>query len=93
MRREFERRGATASYPELRFRASGGLHGLQSGPGREPRGEPLKADQSTTLATTYLVATKDQLGMAKDTMAAKPMVLYESDQLVALASEEVAIEA
>ena len=31
--------------------------------------------------------------MAKDTMAAKPMVLYESDNLVALASEEVAIRA
>ena len=40
---------------------------------------------------TYLVATKDKLGMAKDYMAAKPMVLYESDKLVALASEEVAI--
>jgi len=32
---------------------------------------------------TYLVATRDQLGMAKDVMAAKPMVV--------LASEEVAI--
>ena len=40
---------------------------------------------------TYLVATEDKLGMAKDHMAAKPMVLYESDELVALASEEVAI--
>jgi glutamate synthase domain-containing protein 1 len=40
---------------------------------------------------TYLVATKDQLGMAKDTMAAKPLVLYESDDLIAMASEEVAI--
>ena len=30
---------------------------------------------------TYLVATADQLGMAKDAMAAKPMVLYESDDL------------
>ena len=40
---------------------------------------------------TYLVATKDKLGMAKDHMAAKPMVLYESQDLVALASEEVAI--
>jgi hypothetical protein len=29
--------------------------------------------------------------MAKDVMAAKPMVLYESDDFVALASEEVAI--
>ena len=42
---------------------------------------------------TYLVATSDQLGMAKDVMAAKPMVLYESDDLIAMASEEVAIRA
>jgi glutamate synthase domain-containing protein 1 len=42
---------------------------------------------------TYLVATDNELGMAKDTMAAKPMVLFESDDLVALASEEVAIRA
>ncbi len=40
---------------------------------------------------TYLVATSDQLGMAKDVMAAKPMVLYESEEFVGLASEEVAI--
>lgn len=40
---------------------------------------------------TYVVATRDALGMAKDVMAAKPMVLYESDDLIALASEEVAI--
>lgn len=40
---------------------------------------------------TYLVATSDSLGMAKDTMAAKPMVLYESNEFIALASEEVAI--
>ena len=40
---------------------------------------------------TYVVATSDRLGMAKDLMAAKPMVLYESDDFVALASEEVAI--
>ena len=40
---------------------------------------------------TYLIATSDQLGMAKDVMSAKPMVLYESDDFVGLASEEVAI--
>jgi len=40
---------------------------------------------------TYFVATKTSLGMAKDTMAAKPLVLYESDNLVALGSEEIAI--
>ena len=42
---------------------------------------------------TYLIATINQLGMAKDTMAAKPLVLYESDDLIAMASEEVAIRA
>ena len=40
---------------------------------------------------TYIVATQDMLGMAKDTMAAKPMVLFESDNLIAMASEEIAI--
>ena len=42
---------------------------------------------------TYLVATADSLGMAKDTMGAKPLVLYESDDLIAMASEEVSIRA
>ena len=32
-------------------------------------------------------------GVAKDEMAAKPLVLYESDELVAMASEEIAIRA
>ncbi len=40
---------------------------------------------------TYVVATENALGMAKDVMGAKPMVLYEADDLVVLASEEVAI--
>ncbi|MDC9719888.1 MAG: glutamine amidotransferase [Gammaproteobacteria bacterium] len=40
---------------------------------------------------TYLVATSDSLGMAKDVMAAKPMVIYEDDDFIALASEEVSI--
>ena len=40
---------------------------------------------------TYLVATAASLGMAKDTMAAKPMVLYQSDTFIGVASEEVAI--
>jgi len=40
---------------------------------------------------TYLVTTSDSLGMAKDVMAAKPMVLYESEDFIALASEEIAI--
>src|SRR5205814_9537096 len=42
---------------------------------------------------TYICVTDDALGVAKDEMAAKPLVLYESDDLVALASEEIAIRA
>ena len=60
------------------------------------KGIPLKDGMNDSLKEldgvfTYLVATKDSLGMAKDTMAAKPMVLYESDDLVAMGSEEIAI--
>jgi glutamate synthase domain-containing protein 1 len=40
---------------------------------------------------TYIAVTDDALGVAKDEMAAKPLVLYEGDELVALASEEIAI--
>ena len=59
-------------------------------------GEDLENSMRSSLSDldgvfTYMVATQDQLGMAKDHMAAKPMVLYESDDLVACASEEVAI--
>ncbi|MFL5515285.1 MAG: glutamine amidotransferase [Gemmatimonadales bacterium] len=42
---------------------------------------------------TYLAVTQDELGMAKDELAAKPLVLYESDDVVAVASEEIAIRA
>lgn len=42
---------------------------------------------------TYLVVTEDSLGMAKDEMAAKPMVLHEAENMVVLASEESAIRA
>jgi glutamine phosphoribosylpyrophosphate amidotransferase len=42
---------------------------------------------------TYICVTKDALGVAKDEMAAKPLVLYEGDDMVVLASEEMAIRA
>jgi len=42
---------------------------------------------------TYLCVTGEALGMAKDELAAKPLVLYESEDFVALASEEIAIRA
>jgi glutamate synthase domain-containing protein 1 len=40
---------------------------------------------------TYICVTEDALGMAKDELGAKPLVLYEGDDMVALASEEIAI--
>ena len=42
-------------------------------------------------AFTYICVTEDALGVAKDNLGAKPLVLYEDDDLVALASEEIAI--
>ena len=63
---------------------------------RIDRGDDLEAAMNRSVEEldgvfTYLVATGEQLGMAKDVMAAKPMVLYESDDFIGLASEEVAI--
>ena len=40
---------------------------------------------------TYMCVTEDALGVAKDELGAKPLVLYEADEIVALASEEIAI--
>ena len=40
---------------------------------------------------SFLVSTEDEIGYAKDHLAAKPMVMYEDDDLVAIASEEVSL--
>ena len=40
---------------------------------------------------SFLVSTRDELGYAKDHLAAKPMVKHESEELVAIASEEVSL--
>lgn len=40
---------------------------------------------------SFLVSTKDEIGYAKDRLAVKPMVMYETDDLVAIASEEVSL--
>jgi len=40
---------------------------------------------------SFLVSTKDEIGYAKDRLAAKPMVMYETDDLIAVASEEVSL--
>ena len=40
---------------------------------------------------TYLVSTRDGMGYAKDQWSAKPLVMMETDDLVAVASEEIAL--
>jgi glutamate synthase domain-containing protein 1 len=40
---------------------------------------------------SFLVSTKDEIGYAKDRLAAKPMVMFESDDIIAIASEEVSL--
>ena len=40
---------------------------------------------------TYLVATRDGLGYAKDEWSAKPLVTMETDDVIAIASEEIAL--
>ena len=92
MRREMERKGHRfMSDCDSELLAVYTAHNLASG---VPLDESLERSVSEIDGVfTYLVATRDQLGMAKDTMAAKPLVLYESDDLIALASEEVAIRA
>ncbi len=92
MRREMERKGHRfMSNCDSELLAVYTAHNLANGVNLE---DSLRNSiQEIDGVFTYLVATKDQLGMAKDTMAAKPLVLYESDDLIAMASEEVAIRA
>ena len=40
---------------------------------------------------SFLVSTENEIGYAKDRLAAKPMIMYETDDLVAVASEEVSL--
>ncbi len=40
---------------------------------------------------SFLVSTKDEIGYAKDRLAAKPMIKFENDDLIAIASEEVSL--
>jgi glutamate synthase domain-containing protein 1 len=60
------------------------------------QGVPLSEALESSIADmdgtfSFLVSTKDEIGYAKDNLAAKPMVMYEDDELVAIASEEVSL--
>ncbi len=63
---------------------------------RMSRGVPLEEALQSSLEDldgtfSYLVATRDAIGYAKDKLAAKPMVKYEDEDLIAISSEEVGL--
>ena len=67
--------------------AHGGAHGCA--PSLE---DALRASLDDLDGTfTYLVATREGLGYAKDQWSAKPLVTMETDDVIAIASEEVAL--
>lgn len=60
------------------------------------RGADLEAALKASLEDldgtySYLVATRDAIGYAKDKLAAKPMVKYETEDFIAISSEEVGL--
>ena len=62
---------------------------LASGEGLE---DALRASLHDLDGTfTYLVATREGLGYAKDEWSAKPLVTMETDDVIAIASEEIAL--
>ena len=79
MRREMERRGHRfMSNCDSELLAVYTAYNLEQGATLE---DSLKSSiKDIDGVFTYLVATKDELGMAKDTMAAKPMVLLRERQ-------------
>ena len=59
-------------------------------------GDPLESVLRQSLddldgTFTYLVSTKNGMGVAKDRWAAKPLVTMQTDDVVAVASEEIAL--
>jgi glutamate synthase domain-containing protein 1 len=60
------------------------------------QGIPLKEALKTSIddldgTFSFLVSTKDEIGYAKDRLAVKPMIMYETGDLIAIASEEVSL--
>ena len=60
------------------------------------QGETLDHVLETAIADldgtfSFLVSTPTEIGYAKDNLAAKPMVLFETDDMIAIASEEVSL--
>ena len=60
------------------------------------QGIPLKDSLASSIddmdgTFSFLVSTRDEIGYAKDRLAAKPMIMFENEDLIAIASEEVSL--
>ena len=60
------------------------------------QGNPLRKALKSSIddmdgTFSFLVSTKDEIGYAKDRLAAKPMIKFEDNDLIAIASEEVSL--
>lgn len=90
MRRRLERRGMTfQTENDTELIAVYLAYRMSSGASLEAALETSLADLDGTFS--YLVATRDAIGYAKDKLAAKPMVKYEDDDMIVISSEEVGI--
>lgn len=98
--------GQLTNYHKLKRRYEDQGHRFQTGNDSEliavyladklARGEALEKALGDSLndldgTFTYVVSTEDGLGCAKDQWSAKPLVTMETDDVVAVASEEVAL--
>ena len=91
--------GQLTNFYQWRRRLQRSGHRFQSGATGDHRRLPRPEDEPGPVARggyarephdldgvfTYICVTEDALGVAKDELGAKPLVLYEDDDLVALA--------
>jgi len=90
MRRRLERRGFTFHTDnDSELVAVYLADKLEQGASLDNVLETAIADLDGTFS--FLVSTPNEIGYAKDNLAAKPMVLYETDDMIAIASEEVSL--
>jgi len=92
LRRRYEQRGVRF-YTENDSEIVGVYLGERLAQGL-PLGEALKASlYDLDGSFSYLAATEDGLGFAKDQFALKPLLVAETERFVAIATEEIAIRA
>ena len=91
MRRRLEKRGYRVQHRQRLASSSPSTSPTSSTRASRSRRRSESSIDDLDGTFSFLVSTKDEIGYAKDRLAAKPMVMYEDDDLVAIASEEVSL--